>query len=109
MNKVAYTKQIQSFANQIAILKQRGLTITDERSAENWLRRVSYYRMSGYWYPLLADRVNHVFKPGSTFDQACALYEFDSHLRHLILSYIEKIGLHTVPGTMCLERYASTL
>ena len=91
MNKVIYSKQIQSFANQIGILKKRGMTFANESQAEEWLKRVSYYRMSGYWYPLLADHENHIFKPGSTFEQACLLYSFDSQLRRLILSYIEKI------------------
>lgn len=65
MTKVPYTKQIQTFANQIGILKQRGMVIANEHDAEAWLRKVSYYRMSGYWYPLLADRQNHIFKSGS--------------------------------------------
>ena len=93
MNKVPYPKHIQTFANQISILKQRGLMIADEQEAEKWLHKVSYYRMSGYWYPLLADRQNHIFKPGSTFEQARMLYEFDSHLRHIVLSAIEPIEI----------------
>ena len=91
MTKVPYSKQIQTFANQIGILKQRGMVIADENDAEEWLRKVSYYRMSGYWYPLLADRQNHIFKSGSTFGQARMLYEFDSHLRQLVLSGVERI------------------
>ena len=55
MNKVPYPKHIQTFANQISILKQRGLTISNEQETEKWLRKVSYYRMSGYWYPLLEE------------------------------------------------------
>lgn len=91
MNRVTYTKEIQTFARQIDILKQRGMKIADQHQAETWLRNVSYYRMSGYWYPLLADRQNHIFKPGSTFEQACLLYQFDSQLRKLVLSCIERI------------------
>lgn len=91
MTKVPYSKQIQPFTRQIDILKQRGMVISDENDAEAWLRKVSYYRMSGYWYPLLADRQNHIFKTGSTFEKARMLYEFDSHLRQLVLSYIECI------------------
>ena len=93
MNRVPYTKQIQTFASQISILKQRGLLIADEHDAEEWLHQVSYYRMSGYWYPLLADRQNHIFKPGSTFEQAKILYEFDSQLRRIVLSAIERIEI----------------
>lgn len=91
MLKVPYSKQIQTFANQVGILKQRGMVIADENDAEEWLRKVSYYRMSGYWYPLLADRQNHIFKSGSTFEQARMLYEFDSCLRQIVLSCIERI------------------
>ena len=91
MNKVPYPKQIQTFASQIGILKQRGMAFADEAAAEAWLRRVSYYRMSGYWYPLLADRVNHVFKPGTTFEQAVSLYEFDCRLRRLVFTSIGRI------------------
>ncbi len=91
MKKIPYSKQIQTFAGQISILKQRGMVIANENDAEAWLRRVSYYRMSGYWYPLLADRENHIFKTGSTFEQARMLYEFDSHLRKIVLSCIEPI------------------
>ena len=91
MPKVPYPKQIQTFANQIGILKQRGMTFADEAAAEAWLHRVSYYRMSGYWYPLLADRVNHTFKPGTTFEQAVSLYEFDSRLRELVFRNIGRI------------------
>ena len=53
MTKVPYSKQIQTFANQIGILKQRGMVIANERDAEAWLRKVSYYRMIGnhiLWY-----------------------------------------------------------
>lgn len=91
MQRVPYNKQIQTFSSQISILKQRGMLIADESAAEVWLRKVSYYRMSGYWYPLLADRQNHIFKMGSTFEQACMLYDFDSRLRQMVLSYIERI------------------
>ena len=37
MNKVIYSKQIQSFANQIGILKKRGMTFANESQAEEWL------------------------------------------------------------------------
>jgi abortive infection bacteriophage resistance protein len=34
---------------------------------------------------------NHVFKSGSTFNQALAMYRFDRHLRLLMFNEIEKI------------------
>ncbi|MCD7941679.1 MAG: Abi family protein [Bacteroides intestinalis] len=47
--------------------------------------------MSGYWYPLLADKQKHQFKPESTFDAAYNIYKFDSELRKLIITELEKI------------------
>lgn len=67
------------------------MTFGSEPEAEKWLKQVSYYRMSGYWYPLLADKEKHIFKSGTTFEQAKTLYEFDCRLRHLVMTYIEII------------------
>ena len=91
MTKIPYPKQLISFTDQIALLKQRGLVFTDETQALHLLHNISYYRLSGYWYPLLADKQNHQFKPGSTFDAAYNIYKFDSELRKLIITELEKI------------------
>lgn len=91
MPKIHYPKQLLSFTDQIALLKQRGLVFTNEAKALHLLRNISYYRLSGYWYPLLADKQKHLFKPGSTFDAVYNLYKFDSELRKLIITELEKI------------------
>lgn len=91
MTKIPYPKQLISFADQITLLKQRGLIFTNEAKASHLLRNISYYRLSGYWYPLLADKQGHLFKPGSTFDAAYNIYKFDSELRKLIITELEKI------------------
>lgn len=91
MNKVPYTKTALSYADQLQQLKTRGLTIEDEPKALHLLEVISYYRMSGYWYPLLADKQNHRFKPNSTFETAFSIYKFDRELRLLVLRELEKI------------------
>lgn len=93
MTRIAYTKTIKSFDEQIDILKSRGLQFNDETQARRLLQNVSYYRMSGYWYPLLADKQNHVFKADASFEQAYSIYEFDAKLRTLILSEISTIEI----------------
>ena len=40
----------------------------DELKALQLLQNISYYRLSDYWYPLGADKKQHIFKPGSTFE-----------------------------------------
>jgi abortive infection bacteriophage resistance protein len=64
MAKIAYLKQIKSFDDQISILKSRGMVIKDEARAKQILQNISYYRLSGYWHPLLADKQRHLFKLG---------------------------------------------
>ena len=85
MNKVPYNKTALSYAEQVQQLKNRGLTIENEPKALHLLEVVSYYRLSGYWYPLLADKQNHQFKTTATFETAFRIYKFDRELRLLVL------------------------
>jgi abortive infection bacteriophage resistance protein len=91
MTKIIYTKSFLDYRSQIALLKSRGLKFTDEHKALHLLKNISYYRFSGYWYPLLSDKQNHIFKPDAYFDTAFNLYKFDRELRKLIHSELEKI------------------
>lgn len=92
-----YNKQSITLQQQIQQLKTRGLGITDEVAAEHYLKNISYYRLAGYWWPMQSDKVNHVFKPQSRFEDVIALYCFDSDLRLLVFKAIERIeiGLRT--------------
>lgn len=91
MNKPTYSKPALTLTDQLDQLKDRGLTIENETKARHLLQMVSYYRLSGYWYPLLQDKQNHVFKEDATFQQAFTLYCFDRELRLLVLRQLEKI------------------
>jgi abortive infection bacteriophage resistance protein len=91
MTKTIYSKSFLDCPAQIALLKSRGMKFADENKALHLLENISYYRFSGYWYPLLTDKENHVFKPGADFETAFNLYKFDRELRMLIISELEKI------------------
>ena len=86
-----YTKQPLSIADQIARLKAQGLVINDEELATKILGEVSYFRFAAYLRPMEADKQTHQFKPGSTFENAVALYEFDNALRQLLFTAIQRI------------------
>ena len=87
-----YTKTYTSPAQLTALLQSRGLHVENVVRTENYLRHIGYYRFSAYLYPLLTmPKENHVFKSGSTFNQALAMYRFDRHLRLLMFNEIEKI------------------
>ena len=58
MNKVQYSKPPLTFQEQLQQLQDRGMIFEDEPKALHLLETVSYYRLSGYWYPLLTDKQN---------------------------------------------------
>jgi abortive infection bacteriophage resistance protein len=91
MDRSQFSKKPLKYEEQIELLKQRGIVIENEQKAIHILQTISYYRLSGYWYPFLEDKKNHNFKPNSTFESAFKLYCFDRKLRQLVISELEKI------------------
>ncbi|TRX08266.1 Abi family protein [Flavobacterium gawalongense] len=91
MPLLPYNKPALTYAQQIQQLQERGLTINNSARANHLLESISYYRLSGYWFPLLADKTNHLFKENSNFDTAFNLYCFDRELRVLVIRELEKI------------------
>lgn len=85
------------------------MVFEDEPKALHLLQNISYYRLSGYWYPLLTDKQQHIFKPGSTFETAYNIYKFDSELRKLIIAEIEKIevAVRTQTAYILSSQYGS--
>ncbi len=98
-------KTWKSFVDQLALLKNRGLACDDETAALDYLERIGYYRLSGYWYPFrrlefltqtdgsLAYKRHDDFIAGSHFKHAAELYVFDKKLRLLALDALERIEL----------------
>jgi len=88
-----YNKPAKNIKEQITQLQQRGLIIEDVAKAEYYLSVIGYYRLSGYWWPMLADKNARVFKAKSTFDNVIAIYNFDKELRLLLFEIIESIEI----------------
>ncbi len=92
-----YTKPPLAIAQQIELLRSRGMIIPDKASAEAFLESQSYYRLSAYWLPFeerqQSGHRTHRFKEGTSFEQCRALYLFDVHLRQICFSGIKKIEL----------------
>src|SRR5690554_6374082 len=90
-----YDKPAQTFRQQLELLKSRGLVIADESEALNQLSAISYYRLSGYWYPFRErteqGHVTSRFRQGTSFDQVLALYEFDRQSHFLVMDAIERV------------------
>lgn len=89
-----YNKQPLTVDEQIAQLIERGLSISDSNLASHFLSHISYYRLAGYWWPMQSEpKEDHVFKPGSKFEDVISLYNFDRELRIIIFDAIEKIEI----------------
>ena len=86
-----YSKPALTIPEQIKKLQNRGLIINDIPLTEHYLINVGYYRLSGYWLAMQSDKVNHIFKPNSTFENVISIYQFDRELRLLLFDIIERI------------------
>lgn len=83
-----YSKPHLSCAEQLQLLRQRGLAIPEPAQALHWLERVSYYRLSAYFLPF---KQGDAFIPGTGFDDIAGLYIFDRKLRLLVLDALERV------------------
>lgn len=92
MGTVSFGKTYLTPVQHIALLQSRGLQIADENLATSYLTNVGYYRLSAYFYPLLeVPKEKHIYKRGASFDKVVSMYTFDSRLRSLLFTKIEKI------------------
>lgn len=97
-------KPWMSFSDQLQQLKGRGLGVENDAAALDYLERIGYYRLSGYWYPLREiDKAASAaqgkpvradtFVAGSRFEDVVKLYVFDKELRLLALDALERIEM----------------
>lgn len=93
-----------SFADQLQKLQERGLQVDDPVAAREYLERLGYYRLSGYWYPLRSIDLKKSFAQGkavrdddfvqgSRFEDVVRLYVFDKKLRLMALDALERIEI----------------
>jgi abortive infection bacteriophage resistance protein len=89
--RIEYGKPPLTFEEQLEKLSQRGMSVGDVEAAARTLSRISYYRLSAYWHPFRLSPEADSFKPGSQFEDAVRLYEFDRRLRLLLMAGIERV------------------
>lgn len=97
---MAYSKPYLPVSDQLALIKSRGMIISDDALAEAYLNRIGYYRLSGYWYPYRESggtgaslAVGDKFRTGTKFSEVVELYVFDKKLRLLMMDVIERIEI----------------
>ena len=94
-NMVKYTKPALTFKEQVKLLQDRGLQITNIDSVEGILSNISYYRLSAYMLPFKKRNtqgcVVDEFIEGTTWEKVYNLYKFDRKLRLLVFDAIERL------------------
>ena len=65
----------------------------NDQAAIESLKIISYFRLANYWKPMESDKLNHIFKPNSKFENVLSLYNFDKQLRTIIFSAIQSIEI----------------
>ena len=89
-------KKFKTYEEQLDVLAERGMDVGDREEAVLLLKRVSYYRLSGYCYPFREFKNNSradTFFPGTRLRDVVALYEFDSRLRTATFAALTPIEL----------------
>ena len=86
-----YNKQPTDITTQLAMLKQRGLLISNEDNALKQLASISYFRLASYWKIFETDEATHQFANGTCLEDVISLYTFDRELRSIIFTAIQDI------------------
>lgn len=92
-----YAKPFLTVAQQAGRLRERGLDIGSADYAESLLRRIGYYRLSGYWYLFRepdpsGDGVRRsTFASGSSLRTVHQIYDFDRALRMRVFDALEMV------------------
>lgn len=94
-----YLKRATTIDEQIAILKERGILISNEIKAKETLLDIGYFRLGFYCFPFEEgypnkDNRTHSYVKGTDFEDVVRLYYFDCDLRGLIMRYINRIEIN---------------
>jgi len=84
-----YDKPACTLAQQLQLLRERGIDVANPEAALVALQQVSYYRLSGYCLPF--KRSDQQYTPGAAFETVLSLYEMDRRLRLTLLDAIERV------------------
>ncbi len=90
-------KDWKSIDDQLALLRSRGMAISEPVRAKKVLERFGYYRLSGYWYPFKQanddETISDQFIADTHMSEAVDLYVFDKKLRLQALDALERIEI----------------
>jgi len=86
-----FSKIPRTYAEQLQLLRTRGLEITDEAFALHCLQHPNYYRLSAYRFTFLEAGSKEDFRRGTRFTDLWTLYDFDQTIRRLVLDASKRV------------------
>lgn len=86
---MVYEKPVKTIAEQVSILKDRGLIVEDDSKLERYLNNISYYHL-GIYFKHFQDKESNFLK-GTKFEDVLNVYIFDQKLRLLLSDILERI------------------
>jgi len=104
-----YPKTFVDLPDLLALLKSRGMIVADDAAATECLHRIGYYRLSAFWYPfrkIVSGVRTDDFLPGTHFEDAIKLYDYDKEFKLLLLDALEcvEIGLRVEMAALLGKR-----
>lgn len=81
-------KVFRTIDEQIDILKEKGLEISDIDKAKDILLRENYFFLNAYRFVFLRKDGSRKFIPGVTFEELYSLFQFDRQIRNIIFKNI---------------------
>jgi abortive infection bacteriophage resistance protein len=90
--RIDFIKPPLTFDEQILLLSERGLLITDMVEAHETLRTINYYRLRGYNIHLY-DSIAEKFFKGITLHQIRMIHDFDMHLLRITANFLMLIEI----------------
>jgi len=85
---MGYQKTFRTLDEQIKILEEKGLVVSDPKYAFEVLLRENYFFLNGYRYPFLRSMDPKVYIPGTRFEELYSLFLFDRTLRNIIFKNV---------------------
>lgn len=86
------SKPYLDYQQQIQKLKdEKGLIISNEAYAEEWLTNIGYFSLIGGYKNLFINPMTRKYETPTMFEDIVALYQFDESLRQLTFAYLIKV------------------
>ena len=90
------------FTDQVHKLISHGIIVEEDDCAEEILKSINYYRLTGYALQFRKSPENSDCKEGTTLKQILRIYHFDEELRDVMRKYLEMAEVYYKTQISCL-------